>query len=462
MSEQAKGPQVSTLAKDQVGGLFATQEPQWLKERRLSAWESYLQAPMPTVKNEDWRSTTVNKLDLGKLYPAKALTKQEAKIKSAKLEASLEKIGEASAVYMEDYATSTFHIAASKEIAEKKITVLPLAQALAAETTAKDLEKLAALIGAKQGVIQDKFTLMNTALSASGLYVHIPKNTTVAAPVVMALNLPAAPTGKGVESSDNLAVFPKVIVHVEANSTLKFVSLTTASETTSENAALVNAVVEFHVEAGARVEVAEVTNLTPGTFFVNRVRAYLGRDAQIDFTTAGLGGGQVKSDLETVLEDRGAQAAVKGIVLGAGKEHYAYNTIADHKAPDTTSNIVFRVALKDSSTSIYQGNVIVDKVAQRTDAYQSNKNLLLSRAAKADSIPKLEILADDVKCSHGATVSPVDRDQLFYLMSRGLTRSQSEELIVTGFFQQVLDLIPISGVKDLLAELAASRIEDKM
>ena len=169
MSEQAKGPQVSTLAKDQVGGLFATQEPQWLKERRLSAWESYLQAPMPTVKNEDWRSTTVNKLDLGKLYPAKALTKQEAKIKSAKLEASLEKIGEASAVYMEDYATSTFHIAASKEIAEKKITVLPLAQALAAETTAKDLEKLAALIDAKRGVVQDKFTLMNTALSASGL-----------------------------------------------------------------------------------------------------------------------------------------------------------------------------------------------------------------------------------------------------------------------------------------------------
>ena len=87
---------------------------------------------------------------------------------------------------------------------------------------------------------------------------------------------------------------------------------------------------------------------------------------------------------------------------------------------------------------------------------------MLSRAAKADSIPKLEILADDVKCSHGATVSPVDRDQLFYLMSRGLTRSQSEELIVTGFFQQVLDVIPISGVKDLLAELAASRIEDKM
>ena len=122
------------------------------------------------------------------------------------------------------------------------------------------------------------------------------------------------------------------------------------------------------------------------------------------------------------------------------------------------SNINFHVALKDQSTSIYQGVIKVDKKAQKTDSFQSNKNLLLGREAKADSIPKLEILADDVKCAHGATVGPVDKEQIFYLQSRGLTASESEELIVSGFFHKVLETCPITGAIEWIDTLIADKI----
>ncbi|HMY51907.1 MAG TPA: Fe-S cluster assembly protein SufD [Candidatus Obscuribacter sp.] len=455
MSEslQVDNLQVSTIAREKVEDLCRLNgEPNWLKEKRLSAWESYLQCPMPTVKDEDWRATLVGKLDLGKLCPAAPLKEGKTASTPDLLKAALKDLAKPGAVYVEDYARGQMSVSVEAELSTAKVVVSPFAQAV--ESHKDVLEKLFA---EKRG-IQDKFTLMNEALAGGGLFVHVPKNTRVEAPVVMMLNLPEKATTAAKDPS-GLAVFPRVIINVEENASINFVSIV-ASEKTAEatETVLAASVVEFHIAAGAKVSVAEVTNLGPEVFFVNRVRAYVARDAVIDFSTAGLGGKQTKSDIETILMDRGAHAAVKGVVFGGGAERYAYNTIAEHAAPDTTSNINFRVALKDKSASIYQGIVKVDKVAQRTDAYQSNKNLLLGKEAKADSIPKLEILADDVKCSHGATVSPVDKEQLFYLTCRGLTAPEAEELIVTGFFQQVLDTIPIQGVVNFLAALTSDKL----
>ncbi len=139
-------------------------------------------------------------------------------------------------------------------------------------------------------------------------------------------------------------------------------------------------------------------------------------------------------------------------------KRYSFNTIQDHIAPDTSSTINFRVALKDSSSSAYLGTIRVSKEGQRTDSTQSNKNLLLGANAHADSIPKLEILADDVKCSHGATVGPADKEQIFYLMSRGLNNLEAEELIVTGFFRQVVQSCPVDGAGDWINNLVAEKI----
>ena len=148
-----------------------------------------------------------------------------------------------------------------------------------------------------------------------------------------------------------------------------------------------------------------------------------------------------------------------GVVFGDNKEHLSYNTIQDHDAPNTTSDINFRVALKDEAVSAYQGNIKVAKEAQKTNAFQSNKNLLLGKQAKADSIPKLEILANDVKCSHGATVGPVDEDQVFFLMARGLDKKTAEELIVAGFFDTVLESLPDKVANNWIHELIKEKIQ---
>jgi Fe-S cluster assembly protein SufD len=162
--------------------------------------------------------------------------------------------------------------------------------------------------------------------------------------------------------------------------------------------------------------------------------------------------------MATVLRAPGAASEILGVVLGRDQEKFSFNTIQDHSATDTKSDINFRVALKDKSSSVYQGIVRVAKVAQRTDAYQSNKNLLLDGTATADSIPKLEILADDVKCAHGATVGPVDREQIFYLMSRGVTRPVAEQLIVLGFFRQTLEQFPFKQGLKWLSEAVSRKI----
>ena len=468
MSESNQG---NTIQRDKVENL-SQGEPAWLKENRLVAWESYLQCPMPTSRDENWKSTTVDQIDLSKLAAVETI-KEEADGTPALplLEAAINAVGKPGAIYVEDYAQGKTVRRIEQAVRHKAVTFAPLTEAV---TSHGDLlQKLFKGKDAKEDKsgLEDKFTLMNKALWTGGLFVHVPKGVTVDAPLVVMVNLPTKNTnaeGKtdsktGKKAPSGQAVFPRIVVVAEANSSVNFV-MVTGSQPGADKAkvdgtlTLASSVVEFHIEDGAKVSVAEVTNCSDDVFVVNRARAFVGKDATIDFTAAGLGGKQIKSDIETILTAPGAQTDVRGVVLGDKNERYAYNTIAQHAAPDTRSNILFRVALKDTSASIYQGNVIVDKIAQRTDAFQSNKNLLLGKEAKADSIPKLEILADDVKCSHGATVGPVDKEQLFYLTCRGLSTPEAEELIVTGFFQQVLDTTPIGGVGQWLADMTAEKI----
>lgn len=467
MSESNQG---NTIQRDKVENL-SQGEPAWLKENRLAAWESYLQCPMPTSRDENWKSTTVDHIDLSKLAAVETIKEEaDGTPNLPLLQAAINAVGKPGAIYLEDYAQGKSCRRLEQAVRAKAVTFSPLAEAV---TSHGDLLQKLLQGKAHNGKtgLEDKFTLMNKALWTGGLFVHVPKGVTVEAPLVVMVNLPTKNTNAegttdsktGKKAPSGQAVFPRIIVVAEANSSINFV-MVTGSQPGADKAkvdgtlTLASSVVEFHIEDGAKVSVSEITNCTDDVFVVNRTRAFVGKDATIDFTAAGLGAKQIKSDIETILTAPGAQTDVRGVVLGDKNERYAYNTIAEHAAPDTRSNILFRVALKDKSASIYQGNVIVDKIAQRTDAFQSNKNLLLGKEAKADSIPKLEILADDVKCSHGATVGPVDKEQLFYLTCRGLSTPEAEELIVTGFFQQVLDTTPIAGVGQWLADMTAEKI----
>ena len=217
-------------------------------------------------------------------------------------------------------------------------------------------------------------------------------------------------------------------------------------------------VVELVVGDGAKLEYVTIQEHEHGTRQFGTHRATVGRDAELDWVAIGLGGTRAKSRMESYLADQGANVKVTGAYFLRESEHADYDTTQEHAAPNTTSDLFFKGVLADSARAVWRGVIRVDKGAQRTDAYQENRNLLLSREAHADSIPGLEIEANDVRCTHGATVGQIDKMQLFYLMSRGLSRAQAEQLIVRGFFQPILDRIESAEVRESLSAALDQRI----
>ena len=188
------------------------------------------------------------------------------------------------------------------------------------------------------------------------------------------------------------------------------------------------------------------------------LHARVERDAELDWVAGGFGSRRGKIRIQNDLTGPGATSRVTGAYFADGSQHLDYDTFQEHAAPHTTSDFAFKGALRDTATVVWRGMIRVERDAQKTNAYQENRNLLLSEKAHADSIPGLEILANDVRCTHGATLSQVDRDQLFYAMARGLTRGDAERLIVRGFFQDVLDRIELDPVREALADALESRI----
>jgi Fe-S cluster assembly protein SufD len=187
-------------------------------------------------------------------------------------------------------------------------------------------------------------------------------------------------------------------------------------------------------------------------------RVVAGRDATINWLVVTLGGNLSRADVQAFLNGQGASAEMLGIFFADGNQHFDHHTMQVHNAPNARSDLLFKGTLNDSARSVFSGLIQVAPGAQKTDAYQLNRNLLLSDKARADSIPNLEIQANDVRCTHGASVGPVDVEQLFYLMAHGLTRTEATKMIVEGFFEPIVARIPLEGVRERLW----SSIEHKM
>jgi Fe-S cluster assembly protein SufD len=209
------------------------------------------------------------------------------------------------------------------------------------------------------------------------------------------------------------------------------------SSADSQLDAYFNPVTELIVGDGAVVRYLCVQDLSERSWVIGNQRAQVGRDASLHWIGLGLGSGQGKLRMETDINGRGGSGRVTGAYVGNGEQHLDYDTTQEHAAPDTTSDLAFRGILRDRATAVWSGMIRVDPGAQRTDAFQENRNLLLSDGAHADAIPGLEIEADDVRCTHAATVSRIDPDQVFYLMSRGLARPDAERLLVGGFLEEI-------------------------
>ncbi|HEY9679534.1 MAG TPA: Fe-S cluster assembly protein SufD [Drouetiella sp.] len=445
---------VNTIARERVDNLASQNgEPSWLKELRVSAWEAYLQTPMPTNRDEDWRKTDVESLDLSSLNAIDLSTKNDVAAKLPDWFENALSYFECNSGIVAEVGQASVAPQLPPDLAEKGVVFCSIKQAL--QNHADLIRPYLSKIETEQKA-DWKFVLMNKALFNSGMFLYVPANVEITSPFI---SLTHFQSSNG--SPNGVAIFPRLIAVLGKHSKASLVNVMSSeqgAEPKTTFRSLCNTLVEIHVEAGAKCEYLEVQRFDSNVFAITRTQNEVQQDGAVKSLTVAISGSQLKGDIATVLNEKGASSDLLGIVLGDSEEHFSFNTIQKHVAPDTSSNINFRVALKGTAQSIYQGIIEVDKIAQKTAAFQSNKNLLLGTEARADSIPKLEILADDVKCSHGATVGPVDREQIFYLMSRGLKQAEAEELVVTGFFRQILEACTIGNAKEWVYEVLAEKI----
>ena len=292
----------------------------------------------------------------------------------------------------------------------------------------------------------EKFAAHNAASWKHGLLVEVPRGVVLDQPLYVRI-------ANGAE--DGSLFWRLLVVAGEASRATLIEEYASASPGLR---AYSNAAVELFVEQAAKLEYVSLQNLSRETWHFASHHARVERDAELDWVAGGFGSKKGKVRIQNDLAGPGATSRVTGAYFADGEQHLDYDTFQEHMAPNTTSDFAFKGALRDESTAVWRGMIRVEKDAQRTNAYQENRNLMLSPTTHAVPIPGLEILANDVRCTHGATVGQVDREQLFYLMSRGLSRGEAERLIVRGFFTDVLNRVELEPVREALSEALEARI----
>ena len=378
--------------------------------------ERYRALPLPTTSDESWRFTNLKGFDPDAYEPNGASAVADA---PGVLELEAAGVVRVSGAGLEI------------ERAPEGIRFEPL----------RDHPRLGELVGA-----DEKFAAHNAAMWEHGLLVEVPKGFVLEQPLYVRV----------VNDVDGGSLFWRLLVLAEPES--RFTVIEEYASTAPALSGYVNAAVEIFVEQGAKVEYVSVQNVSQETWHFGTHHARVERDAELDWVAGGFGSKRGKIRIQNDLAGPGATSRVTGAYFADGTQHLDYDTFQEHIAPNTTSDFAFKGALRDRSSAVWRGMIRVEENAQKTNAYQENRNLLLSRDAHADSIPGLEILANDVRCTHGATLGQVDREQLFYLMARGLSRQEAERMIVRGFFQDVLDRIELEPVREALGAALEARI----
>lgn len=292
----------------------------------------------------------------------------------------------------------------------------------------------------------DWYAALNAAIHSGGAFVHVPKGVKAALPVRLFHWL----GGAGAMSA------PRSLVVVEEGAEITVIEEQLSEP--AEGAAFHCGGTEVFVGANARLTFASLQDWGRNVFHYSNARARVERDAELQWIQVMVGGRGTKANAWFNLDGPGARAYVHGFMFGDQRQHFHLHTLQRHLQPNCTSDLLIKGCLKDRARSVYQGLIQVAEGAQKTDAYQANRNLLLSDQARADSIPGLEILANDVRCTHGATLGYIEPEHLYYLMARGLPQPEAQRLIVEAFFEPVLDRIPLEAVRDRLRDEIARKI----
>lgn len=378
-------------------------EPAWLSERRRQGASLATRLPLPDHKSKGWEFTDLSSLDLAAFEPAGA----EAAVSGA-----------------------------------EGATVVSLADALSSHEELLR-EKLGSLVP-----VEDPFVARNESGWRDGVLIHVPRGVTVAEPI--RIEVPVDASG--------VAIGWRTLIVLEEGAEAEVWEHW--SSPGDEVEAMLNSVVELSVGQAATLRYVNTQDISEKSWIFATQRAQVERDGRLDWAALGFGSMRGKVRMETKLAGPGSEARVTGGYAGGPGQHLDYDTTQEHAAPNTNSDLAFRGVLAAGSTAVWRGMIKVDPGAQQTDAFQESRNLLLSPEAHADAIPGLEILADDVRCTHAAAIAQIDKEQLFYLTSRGLGSAAAKTLIIEGFLESLVERLAAGPVRDEISAALERRLAE--
>jgi Fe-S cluster assembly protein SufD len=413
--------------------------PDWLVRRRVDAAEQLESISWPTAEQEIWRYSRIGELDLARYRPF--------------AEEELGRPGDERAPGGGPWAAEAGNHAGMLVVRDGRVVHHELDPALEAKgvrvcgIATCDGDDVAQIVGSVSRSSEDAFTVLHNAFLAGGAFIQVPAGVVIEDPILVLHWC----------EGDGRASFPHTVVslgeHAEATVLDRFGS--------PETDHLVDAVTELVVGDNAHLRYLSVQEHGSRTWHLGLQRALVGRDATLKTSAVVLGGDYARLRSESVLQGENAESDQLAVYFADGKQMLDFRTLQDHDAPRTRSDLLFKGAVEDDARSVYSGLVHLRKTAQKSNASQTNRNLVLTEGAGAESIPNLEIEANDVKCSHASTVGPIDDDQLYYLESRGIPPEDAERLIVLGFFDDVLERLPVSALSQGLRRSVVDKLEHR-
>jgi len=412
--------------------------PAWLREMRAGGIARFAELGFPTMNLEEWRFTSVTPLvetvfaaPHGEAVPGPSASEVDAHL--------IQGVGRHRMVFVNGRFTPALSVL---DGLPEGVTVASLGEVLRSEP-----ERLGALLDEVVADPRTAFAALNAAFLADGALVHVRAGVEVAEP----LQVLYFTTGV----AEPVVTHPRTLVIVES---LAKVAVVESYAGTSGAVYWTNAVTDIVVGDGARVDVLRVQRESERAFHIAATQTRQGRDSVVRVHPLAFGAALARHDIATVLDGEGASCLLNGLYLGRGTQHLDHHTVIDHAKPRAESHEYFNGVLDDRARGVFNGRILVRPGAQRTDSKQTNNNLLLSEEARADSQPQLEIYADDVKCTHGATLGPIDDRALFYLKSRGLGAAEARAMLTYGFGAEILGRIESPALRRHLDVLVRARL----
>lgn len=405
--------------------------PPVLRNYRSEAWKAYQDLPFPTLKDEAWRRTSLRDFDFG------AVQLSNPDLSDGKI--SPNPFGVIPESLFKEHSTALLspqgvEINSSEMLIDAGVIFSSLEDA--AENHPDLVEKiLGKVITPEEG----KFAAVTGAFASQGIFIYVPKGVEVEEPLL----------GIAFASGEGTAHFFQTLIYLEEGSSLNYLQ-ETLSPLDQNKPSLSGENLEIYVGKNARLNITELQNYGDKVWSFGHKKALVERDGNLKWEIGALGSALSKHFVSVDLIGQGAEARVSGMFFADQDQHLSFNTLQRHLAPRTTSDLLFKGALKSNGRSVWRGMIYVAPGARHIDGYQANRNLILDPSARSDSIPGLEILNNDVRCTHGSTVGKIDQEQLFYLLSRGIPRKEAEQLVIQGFFEDILSRFSLQEVGEEL------------